>query len=121
MRIIFTGLLLSLALGSQSSLAQPHPADDSVKTLKDKGVIQGYPDGEARNDRSVTRDELAQQLERLETLLSREHDNYASKASLKLVDDLVQSIYREFDAADERVNQLEDQQNRLNQRTNKVR
>ena len=121
MRILLTGFILGLSLWVPQAAAQPHPAEDSVKTLEQKGVLKGYPDGQTRGNRSITRDELAQQLERLEALLSRQQQNYASKASFEAVQSVAEALYKEYDAVDTRVEQLERSQDHLRQRSDQVR
>ena len=67
-RLILSLLLLLIFL-FVTPVVQAMPADitghwveDSVKSLIDQGILNGYPDGSFRPDQSITRAELAKTL-----------------------------------------------------------
>ncbi|WP_218079342.1 S-layer homology domain-containing protein [Anthocerotibacter panamensis] len=77
---------------TQTTLTQDQKVDpeswayQAMRSLKERGVLQGYPDGTFRGDRPVSRDEFAAGLN---TALSKVFESFANASGQVTRDDLV--------------------------------
>lgn len=101
-------------------LATDHWAKDAVATLAAKGVLEGYPDGTFKGDRSASRWEVAMQLARLLTKMEQEQQTFASQQELQAVQKLALALRDELDALGVRTSALEDHAGRLEARVSEL-
>lgn len=122
------GVIFFLALASltSASLAAPlmeredHWANDAVKTLQERGLIEGYPDGTFRGDRAMSRYEVAMLIARALAKLEAEHATFASKSELQELLQMARAFRQELDAMGVRVDNLEEQVARLDKRVEEI-
>lgn len=98
-------LLLSCHLG----WAQPQESfgQDATNTLTERGVLKGRPDGSQQGAQAVTRTELAEIMDRLERLLSSQHEEYAGLASLDLVRSALQELREDLEVTETQLREAE--------------
>lgn len=99
---------------------QDHWAADAVKTLQEKGLIEGYPDGTFRGDRAMSRYEVAMLIARALAKLEAEQATFASKSELQELLRLAEAFREELDAMGVRVTNLEQQVERLDKRVDEI-
>jgi len=108
-----------------SDVPQDHWAYDAVEQLSQKGLVQGYPDGAFKGDRTLTRYEMAMvvarviaKLEALQASIPQPPDlsPYATKQDLETVNKLLTEYRDELDALGVRVNNIEDSLGKLTSR-----
>ena len=69
--MIFASLVFLVPIGLRAEpgpfadVPADHWAADSVKQMKDTGIMKGYPDGKFKGEKPITRFELAVALERM--------------------------------------------------------
>lgn len=97
-----------------------HWARDAVATLAAKGIVEGYPDGTFKGDRSATRWEVAMVVARLLAKMEQEHATFATKAELAELQKLVDALRSELDALGVRVTKLEDDVQKLDMRVSEL-
>ena len=111
----FRKVLIGLTLFSSSVLAAPlfpdvpdtHWASDAVATLAAKGLIEGYPDGTFKGDRSASRWEAALVVARLVAKMESEQATFATRSELEELRRLVAALREELEALGVRVDSLE--------------
>ncbi|MBI2265086.1 MAG: S-layer homology domain-containing protein [Armatimonadetes bacterium] len=129
--VAFITLAAILLLGSASVLAAPfgdlpasHWALDAVKTLAEKGLMEGYPDSSFKGERAATRYELAMAVARvvakIEKIPQPDLSKYATKADLEALRRLVNEFRNELDALGVRVGAVEDKLNALESRVTEL-
>ncbi len=79
---VAAALLVGLLLPARAEEAPPW-AQEAVKTLKDQGIMRGYPDGSVHGSSGITRNELAELLDRIEEQDQSLHGQAVSKDSLQ--------------------------------------
>lgn len=85
-----------------------HWAKDAVAALAAKGLVEGYPDGTFKGDRSASRWETAMIVARLLAKMEQAHATFATKAELDELRKLVNALREELDALGVRVDNLEE-------------
>ena len=120
-----TMILVSLALPAGAAplfpdLPENHWAIDAVRTLAARGLVEGYPDGTFKGDRSATRYEAAMVVARLLARMEQEHSTFASKAELEEVRKLAEAFRDELAALGVRTTALEESTARLDQRVSEL-
>lgn len=125
--VLGASICLALTL-TGSALAAPlfpdvpedHWARDAVATLSAKGVVEGYPDGTFKGDRAASRWETAIIVARLLSKLEQDHVSFATRAELEQLQKLTQSLRVELDALGVRVDRLEQETARLDNRVTEL-
>ncbi|MGH7716556.1 MAG: S-layer homology domain-containing protein, partial [Vulcanimicrobiaceae bacterium] len=114
----------ALALGSKSALGTPfadvpanHWAYQAIQSLAADGLIEGYPDGQFKGDRPLTRYEIAVLIARVVAKVQTMHAGAASRADLEKLQKLMDAFKDELDALGVRVTNLEDSLDALDKRT----
>ena len=85
---------------------EQHWASDAVRALVAKGLVEGYPGGTFKGDRSASRWEVALVVARLLAKLEQEHEKFASIQDLELTRKLVGAFREELDSLGARVDAL---------------
>jgi len=93
-----------------------HWASDALRSLAARGLVEGYPDGTFKGDRSVSRWELAQIVARLLARSEGEHKTFAGREDREVLSRLALSLQEELDTLGVRVSALEDGSTRLDRR-----
>jgi len=93
-----------------------HWAHDAVANLAAKGLVEGYPDGTFKGDRTATRYEMAMVVARFLAKNDAEHGSFAAKADLETVRILAMQLRDELAALGVRVNNLEESVRQLDMR-----
>jgi len=93
-----------------------HWARDAVANLAAKGLLEGYPDGTFKGERSATRWETAMLVARLLNKMEQEHATFTSKADMDELRNLVNSLKDELTALGVRVGNIEGKVGDLDQR-----
>jgi hypothetical protein len=107
------GLVLATSVALQAAPLFPdvpenHWAKDAVAALAAKGLVEGYPDGTFKGDRSASRWETAMIVARLLAKMEQAHATFATKAELDELRKLVNALREELDALGVRVTNLEE-------------
>lgn len=97
-----------------------HWAKDAVAALAAKGLVEGYPDGTFKGDRSASRWEVAMIVARLLAKMEQAHATFATKAELDELRKLVNALREELDALGVRVDNLEENVDRLDKRVTEL-
>lgn len=97
-----------------------HWAKDAVAALAAKGLVEGYPDGTFKGDRSASRWETAMIVARLLAKMEQAHATFATKAELDELRKLVNALREELDALGVRVDNLEENVGLLDQRVTEL-
>lgn len=115
--------LLLLSQVGQGALAEPAPAwaEDAVHTLEERQLIQGYPSQSEAGAPAMTRDEMAELLNRVDVQRVHEDSATASKSELKTVQDEVSGIRQDLEEMDARTEDLEQDEEQLKQRRDQTR
>lgn len=113
-------LLLMAGLAQAAPLfpdvPESHWAKDAVAALAAKGLLEGYPDGTFKGDRSASRWEVAMIVARLLAKMEQEHATFATRAELDELRKLVDALREELDALGVRVTNLEENATSLDRR-----
>ena len=112
----------------QTTLAAPlfpdvpenHWAGDAVAALAAKGLVEGYPDGTFKGDRSASRWETAMVVARLLAKMEQEHSTFATRVEADEVRRLALALRDELDALGVRVDNLEEQVGLLDRRVTEL-
>jgi len=99
---------------------ESHWAKDAVAALAAKGLVEGYPDGTFKGDRSASRWETAMIVARLLAKMEQEHATFATKAELDELRKLVNALREELDALGVRVDNLEENVDRIDKRVTEL-
>lgn len=97
-----------------------HWAKDAVAALAAKGLVEGYPDGTFKGDRSASRWETAMIVARLLAKMEQAHSTFATKAELDELRALVTALQEELGALGVRVENLEENVGRLDSRVSEL-
>lgn len=97
-----------------------HWAKDAVAALAAKGLVEGYPDGTFKGDRSASRWETAMIVARLLAKMEQAHATFATKAELDELRKLVNALREELDALGVRVGNLEESVANLDKRVTEL-
>lgn len=97
-----------------------HWAKDAVAALAAKGLVEGYPDGTFKGDRSASRWETAMIVARLLAKMEQAHATFATKAELDELRKLANALREELDALGVRVDNLEKNVGLLDQRVTEL-
>ncbi|MBI3926670.1 MAG: S-layer homology domain-containing protein [Armatimonadetes bacterium] len=116
--LFFPGLAAAAPLFPD--LPESHWAKDAVRALAEKGLVEGYPDGTFKGDRSATRYEVAMIIARFLARMEQAHASFATKAELNELRKLVEAFREELDALGVRVTNLEETTGRLDQRVTEL-
>ena len=119
------GLMLATSVALQAAPLFPdvpegHWAKDAVAALAAKGLVEGYPDGTFKGDRSASRWEVAMIVARLLAKMEQEHATFATKAELDELRKLAGALREELDALGVRVTNLEENVDRLDVRVTEL-
>lgn len=98
-------------------LPEKHWALDAVNTLAARGILEGYPDGTFKGDRSATRWEVAMMIARVLAQLEQSRAEFASKADYDAVMSLAKAYQDELAAYGVRTTAVEDAYGKLDART----
>lgn len=101
-------------------VSSDHWAKDAVASLAAKGLVEGYPDGTFKGDRSASRWEVAMVVARLLAKMEQEQATFATKAELDEVRKLAAALRDELDALGVRTSQLEESVSRLDRRVTEL-
>jgi hypothetical protein len=122
-RTVASVLLMTSLAGSAPlfpDVPENHWAKDAVAALAAKGLVEGYPDGTFKGDRSASRWEVAMIVARLLAKMEQEHATFASKAELDELRKLVNALREELDALGVRVDNLEENVASLDKRVTEL-
>lgn len=97
-----------------------HWAKDAVAALAAKGLVEGYPDGTFKGDRSASRWETAMIVARLLAKMEQAHATFATKAELDELRKLTDALREELDALGVRVDNLEKNVDLLDRRVSEL-
>lgn len=97
-----------------------HWAKDAVAALAAKGLVEGYPDGTFKGDRSASRWETAMIVARLLAKMEQAHSTFATRAELDEVRKLAAALKDELDALGVRVDHLEESVGLLDRRVTEL-
>ena len=97
-----------------------HWAKDAVAALAAKGLVEGYPDGTFKGDRSASRWETAMIVARLLSKMEQAHSTFATKAELDELRKLANALREELDALGVRVDNLEENVSLLDKRVTEL-
>jgi hypothetical protein len=97
-----------------------HWAKDAVAALAAKGLVEGYPDGTFKGDRSASRWETAMIVARLLAKMEQAHATFATKAELDELRKLVNALRQELDALGVRVDNLEEEVDQIDKRVSEL-
>jgi len=100
-----------------SDVPSNHWAYQYIQSLAADGVIDGYPDGEFKGDRPLTRYEMAVIVARTLSHLRRDAGKAPSRADLDKLQKLIDALKDELDALGVRVANVEDSLDALDRRT----
>lgn len=100
-----------------SDVPANHWAYQYIQSLAADGLIDGYPDGNFKGDRPLSRYEMAAVVARVIAKLQANGANLASKADLDKLQKLIDALKDELDALGVRVTNLEDALDALDKRT----
>ena len=119
------GLMLATSVALQAAplfpdVPEEHWAKDAVAALAAKGLVEGYPDGTFKGDRSASRWEVAMIVARLLAKMEQEHSTFATKAELDELRKLANALREELDALGVRVTNLEGDVDRLDLRVTEL-
>jgi S-layer family protein len=120
MGVVLTCFSWSMAAPLFPDVPEGHWARDAVAALAAKGLVEGYPDGTFKGDRSASRWETAMIVARLLAKMEQAHSTFATKAELSELRKLVLALREELDALGVRVNNLEEGVGRLDQRVSEL-
>ncbi|MBC5798734.1 MAG: S-layer homology domain-containing protein [Candidatus Eremiobacteraeota bacterium] len=123
--LVVVGLALSLAAAVRpaaqatpfSDVPASHWAYQYIQTLAADGLIDGYPDGEFKGDRPLTRYEMAVVVARVVAKLQESGGTGASRADLDKLQKLIDALKDELDALGVRTTSVEDSVGALDRRT----
>ncbi len=122
--LVVVGLALGLAVLRPAAEATPfsdvptsHWAYQYIQTLAADGLIEGYPDGEFKGDRPLTRYEMAVVVARVVAKLQENGGKGASRADLDKLQKLTDALKDELDALGVRTTNVEDSLDALDRRT----
>ena len=116
-------LLLSLPLSGAPlfpDVPDAHWARDAVSQLAAKGLVEGYPDGTFKGDRSASRWEVAMIVARLLAKMEADQATFATRAELDQVRMLADALSSELEALGVRVDNLEEQTSLLDKRVTEL-
>lgn len=119
-------LLAMLLLGQLGGAAVADPtapewAKDAVEKVQEAGIMKGYPDGSIGGERPVSRDELAELLNRVDDQMEREQSWMVPKSELEQTQTEAGSLTDEIEAMNQRIDNLEGNTDKLDQRADEVR
>ncbi|MBI3926048.1 MAG: S-layer homology domain-containing protein [Armatimonadetes bacterium] len=97
-----------------------HWAKDAVAALAARGLVEGYPDGTFKGDRTATRWEVAMVVARLLARMEQEHATFATRAELDELRKLSSALREELDALGVRVRNLEEGVERIDRRVGEL-
>lgn len=104
-----------------SDVPENHWAYQAVQSLAADGLVEGYPDGNFKGDRPLTRYEMAVIVARVIAKIEAGQANFASKtqerADMQTLQRLIDALKDELDALGVRVTNLEDALTALDKRT----
>lgn len=116
----FTLTLPALAAPLFPDVPESHWAKDAVAALAAKGLVEGYPDGTFKGDRSASRWETAMIVARLLAKMEQAHATFATKAELDELRKLANALREELDALGVRVDNLEENVGLLDKRVTEL-
>ncbi|MEW6278896.1 MAG: S-layer homology domain-containing protein [Candidatus Eremiobacterota bacterium] len=124
---ILTRLLVWSWLGGvawAAPLFQDLPPDrwavDAVRSLAERGLLEGFPDGTFKGDRAASRYEVAMLVARLLARMERAHGQFATRAELDQIGKLAEAYREELEALGVRVERLEHHAERLDARVSEL-
>ena len=118
---LFTGLALAATAAPLfPDVPDNHWAQDAVRELAAKGLVEGYPDGTFKGDRAASRWETAMIVARLLARMERAQQTFASRSDLATLRSLTRALREELDALGVRVTALEKDHARLDQRVTEL-
>ncbi|MBI2263657.1 MAG: S-layer homology domain-containing protein [Armatimonadetes bacterium] len=129
MRFFFLVLVLSsfcspLCAVPFSDVPSGHWAQDAVRSLAEKGLVQGYGDGRFNGNRDVSRYQMAHAvarlLERLEKNQGPDFSQYIVGKDIEILRKLVKDLRVELDALAVRTSRVEDVLSSLESRTSEL-
>lgn len=115
-RSLLAMLLVGQLGGAASAEPTPEWAKDAVDTLQQKGIMQGYPDGETGGQRATTRNEAAEIIERTDQQRLRDEQQFAPRSEVDQLRQEIQEAQQGSSDLETRVENLEQNTDRLDQR-----
>lgn len=124
-RIVALAAIMTCTAGSLAAPLFPdvpdsHWARDAVAALAAKGLVEGYPDGTFKGDRSASRWELAMLVSRLLVKMENEHSIFATRAELEEARKLALALREELESLGVRVDSLEQSIGNLDRRVTEL-
>ncbi len=122
-RSLLMGLALSASVAAAPlfpDLPEQHWARDSLAALAARGLVEGYPDGTFKADRTASRWELALIVARLLARLEQSEMTLASRADLETVRELAGALREELSSLGVRLEGLEQQARGLDKRVHEL-
>lgn len=122
----FCLILLILSFGPAAAaplfpdVPDNHWAKDAVAALAAKGLVEGYPDGTFKGDRSASRWETAMIVARLLAKMEQAHSTFATKAELDELKQLALALQEELGALGVRVTDLEENVDLIDRRVSEL-
>lgn len=87
-------------------LVTPALARPPMEGLVERGLLQGYRDGQLQPDRAVTRNELAQMVENLRGDLDTQHQRLGDASEARAMGDQALALRSELEALARRIDDL---------------
>ncbi|MGE0491921.1 MAG: S-layer homology domain-containing protein [Vulcanimicrobiota bacterium] len=87
-------------------LVTPALARPPMEGLVERGLLQGYHDGQLQPDRAVTRNELAQMVENLRGDLDTQHQRLGGADQARATQDQAVALRSELEALARRIDDL---------------
>ncbi len=123
--IVVAGLCMALAAAVSSpagatpfaDVPASHWAYQDIQSLAADGLVDGYPDGEFKGDRPLSRYEMAVVVARVIAKLQENGGKGASRADLDKLQKLIDALKDELDALGVRTTSVEDAVTALDRRT----
>ncbi len=115
-RSLLAMLLVGQLGGTASAEPTPEWAKDAVDTLQQKGIMQGYPDGETSGQKATTRNEAAEIFERTDQQRLSEEEQYAPRSEADELRQEIQAVQQGSSDLETRVENLEQNTDNLEQR-----
>ncbi|MBT9587592.1 S-layer homology domain-containing protein [bacterium] len=118
-------ILLTVATGAAAAPLFPevksdHWASQAVHKLAAHGLLDGYPDGTFKGDRTASRYEMALLVARLWQQYEQNRATWATKEDLDLLRKLTAELRNELEALGVRVTQIEQQTSLIDQRVEEL-
>lgn len=115
-RSLLAMLLVGQLGGAASAEPTPEWAKDAVDTLQQKGIMQGYPDGETGGGQATTRNEAAEMFERTDQQRLSDEEQFAPRSEVEDLRQEIEGVQQGSSDLETRVENLEQNTDNLDQR-----